>query len=78
MTKHDPSVGICYLVGAGPGDIGLVTLRAKECIEEADVIVYDYLSNPEMLRWAKPEAELTKRNSPKCRFPKRWTWLLST
>lgn len=58
MTKHDPSVGICYLVGAGPGDIGLVTLRAKECIEEADVIVYDYLSNPEMLRWAKPEAEL--------------------
>lgn len=51
-------MGVCYLVGAGPGDIGLVTLRAKECIEEADVIIYDYLSNPEMLRWAKPEAEL--------------------
>ncbi len=51
-------LGICYLVGAGPGDIGLVTLRAKECIESADVIVYDYLSNPELLRWAKPEAEL--------------------
>ncbi len=30
--------GICYLVGAGPGDLGLVTLRAKECIEMADVI----------------------------------------
>ncbi len=51
-------VGICYLVGAGPGDIGLITLRAKECIEIADVIVYDYLSNPEMLRWAKADAEL--------------------
>ncbi|MFT4638980.1 MAG: uroporphyrinogen III methyltransferase/synthase [Verrucomicrobiales bacterium] len=57
MTNQD-TLGICYLVGAGPGDIGLVTLRAKECVEIADVIVYDYLSNPEMLRWAKPGAEL--------------------
>ncbi len=36
--------GKCFLVGAGPGDLGLVTLRAKECIEQAEVIVYDYLS----------------------------------
>jgi uroporphyrinogen III methyltransferase/synthase len=50
--------GICFLVGAGPGDLGLVTLRAKECIERAEVIVYDYLSNPEMLRWARDNAEL--------------------
>ena len=50
--------GICFLVGAGPGDLGLVTLRAKECIEQAEVIVYDYLSNPEMLRWAPESAEL--------------------
>jgi len=56
--KNSPTVGKCYLVGAGPGDIGLVTLRAKECIEEADVVIYDYLSNREMLRWAKPDAEL--------------------
>ena len=41
--------GKCYLVGAGPGDLGLVTLRAKQLIERAEVIVYDYLSNPEML-----------------------------
>ncbi|MGY8689618.1 MAG: SAM-dependent methyltransferase, partial [Verrucomicrobiales bacterium] len=40
MTNQD-TLGICYLVGAGPGDIGLVTLRAKECVEIADVIVYD-------------------------------------
>ena len=52
------SKGICYLVGAGPGDMGLATLRAKECIEGADVVVYDYLSNPDMLKWAKPGAEL--------------------
>src|SRR2546429_3946130 len=52
------SVGRCFLVGAGPGDLGLVTLRAKECIERADVIVYDHLANPEMLGWARDEAEI--------------------
>ena len=51
------SQGICYLVGAGPGDPGLLTLRGKECIEIADVVVYDYLSNTSFLRYAKPEAE---------------------
>ncbi|HEV2804026.1 MAG TPA: uroporphyrinogen-III C-methyltransferase [Chthoniobacterales bacterium] len=50
--------GKCFLVGAGPGDLGLVTLRAKECIERAELIVYDYLCNPEMLRWAPENAEL--------------------
>ncbi|MEY2551993.1 MAG: uroporphyrinogen methyltransferase / synthase [Verrucomicrobiota bacterium] len=49
--------GKCFLVGAGPGDLGLVTLRAKECVERAEVIVYDYLCNPEMLRWAPETAE---------------------
>jgi uroporphyrinogen III methyltransferase/synthase len=47
-----------YLVGAGPGDLGLVTLRAKECIENADVIVYDHLANPETLTWARDDAEI--------------------
>ena len=50
--------GICYLVGAGPGDLGMVTLRAKECIEMADVIAYDYLVNREVLAWAKKDAEI--------------------
>ncbi len=53
----DNKNGKCFLVGAGPGDLGLVTLRAKECIEKAAVIVYDYLSNPEMLKWAPEDAE---------------------
>ena len=50
--------GRVYLVGAGPGDLGLVTLRAKECIETADVIVYDHLANPEMLSWARDDGEI--------------------
>src|SRR4051794_20569502 len=56
MVKSKP--GKCFLVGAGPGDVGLVTLRAKECIEAADVIVYDYLCNPEILKWARQDAEI--------------------
>jgi uroporphyrinogen III methyltransferase/synthase len=50
--------GKVYLVGAGPGDLGLVTLRAKECIENADVIVYDHLANQDMLAWARDDAEI--------------------
>ena len=56
MSKD--KVGTVYLVGAGPGDLGLVTLRARQLVELADVIVYDYLCNPEMLRWAPEKAQL--------------------
>jgi uroporphyrinogen III methyltransferase/synthase len=49
--------GRVYLVGAGPGALGLVTLRARQLIEQADVLVYDYLCNPEMLRWARADVE---------------------
>ncbi len=54
----ESKTGKCFLVGAGPGDLGLVTLRAKELLERADVIVYDYLCNPEMLKWAAAAAEV--------------------
>ena len=57
-SKRENGNGKVYLVGAGPGDLGLVTLRAKECIEQADVIVYDRLANPEMLGWAREDAEI--------------------
>src|SRR6266403_4482551 len=57
-SKSKGKNGKVYLVGAGPGDLGLVTLRAKECIEGADVIVYDHLANPEMLGWARDNAEI--------------------
>jgi uroporphyrinogen III methyltransferase/synthase len=49
--------GIVYLVGAGPGDLGLVTFRAKALISEADVLVYDYLVHPDLLRWCTPTCE---------------------
>lgn len=57
MKLSQEKSGICYLVGAGPGDPGLLTLRAKELLERADVVVYDYLSNPEFLRHAPSTAE---------------------
>lgn len=47
-----------YLIGAGPGDPGLLTIRAKECIETADVVVYDYLASPFLLEYAKKGAEI--------------------
>ncbi|WP_217175613.1 uroporphyrinogen-III C-methyltransferase [Coraliomargarita akajimensis] len=49
--------GKVYLIGAGPGDPGLVTVRARQLIETADCIVYDYLANPKLMDWARPEAE---------------------
>jgi uroporphyrinogen III methyltransferase/synthase len=53
-----PKIGKCILAGAGPGDIGLVTLRTKEAVEQADVVIYDYLCNPEILNGARPDAEV--------------------
>ncbi|WP_221565094.1 uroporphyrinogen-III C-methyltransferase [Alkalihalobacillus sp. TS-13] len=51
-------MGKVYLVGAGPGDPGLITVKGMKCIEEADVILYDRLINKELLNYAKDDAEL--------------------
>ncbi len=53
-----------YLVGAGPGDPGLLTLRAVECLRRADVVLYDYLVNPAALEHAAPGAELVRLGRP--------------
>jgi len=50
--------GKVYLIGAGPGDPGLLTIKAKECIENADVVVYDYLASPFLLDYAKKDAQI--------------------
>jgi uroporphyrinogen III methyltransferase / synthase len=49
--------GKVYLVGAGPGDPGLLTLRGKECLEQAGVVLYDYLANPALLQYVPANAE---------------------
>jgi len=49
---------IVYLVGAGPGDPGLITVKGRECIAAADVIIYDYLAAPSLLKHAAGSAEL--------------------
>ena len=50
------ATGIVFLVGAGPGDPGLITVRGAALLATAEVVVYDYLSNPELLSHA-PNAE---------------------
>jgi uroporphyrinogen III methyltransferase/synthase len=49
--------GKVYLVGAGPGDPGLLTLRGADCLRQADVVLYDYLANPRLLEHAPRGAE---------------------
>ena len=51
-------MGKVYLVGAGPGDAKLITLRGLELIQKADVIIYDFLVNKELLAFAKEDAEI--------------------
>jgi uroporphyrin-III C-methyltransferase len=52
------ATGTVHLVGAGPGDPGLITARGLELLRRADVVVYDRLVGPELLGEARPEAEL--------------------
>jgi len=55
------SKGAVYLVGAGPGDAGLLTLRGAELLRRADVVLHDALVNPDLLRLVPPSAELIAR-----------------
>lgn len=51
-------MGKVYLVGAGPGDPELVTVKAIKAIQKADVILYDRLVNKELLEYAKAEVNI--------------------
>ncbi len=50
--------GKVFLVGAGPGDPGLITVKGVNCIARADVVIYDYLASPALLAHANPDAEM--------------------
>jgi len=50
--------GKVFLVGAGPGDIGLITVKGMEAIKQAEVILYDRLANPKLLEFAAEDCEL--------------------
>jgi uroporphyrinogen III methyltransferase/synthase len=49
--------GKVYVIGAGPGDSGLITVRGRECLSRAEVVIYDYLVNPDLLECARADAE---------------------
>ncbi|MEG0250445.1 MAG: uroporphyrinogen-III C-methyltransferase [Peptostreptococcus sp.] len=56
--ENSLDLGKVYLVGAGPGDLGLITLKGLDCIKEADVIIYDRLINKELLDYKKEDCEI--------------------
>ena len=67
--------GKVYLVGAGPGDYKLLTLKGLECIKKADVIVYDRLANKNYLKEAKENCEFIyvgKASSDRGMLYDRW------
>lgn len=56
-VSNRPSQGFVSLVGAGPGDPGLLTVRGRDLLAAADVVVYDALANPLLLKHCRPDAE---------------------
>lgn len=57
MTQSSHNQGKVYLVGAGPGDPGLMTLKGKEILEKAEVVIYDALVSPAIIAMINPQAE---------------------
>jgi uroporphyrinogen III methyltransferase/synthase len=58
MPNNFSTTGIVYIVGGGPGDPGLITVKGLECLRRADVVLYDRLVASELLEAAAPHAEL--------------------
>lgn len=54
----DKAKGMVYLIGAGPGDPDLITVKGRDCLQKADVIVYDYLVNESLLSLARKDTEI--------------------
>ena len=56
-AKEKRSKPMVYLVGAGPGDPSLITVRGKQLLERAEVIIYDYLASKKLLKYVPKDAE---------------------
>src|SRR5262245_3848967 len=65
-----------FLVGAGPGDPGLLTLRAVECLARADLVIYDKLVPPRLLDYAALTAERRCAADLAGDHPRRWPYVL--
>lgn len=65
--------GIVYLTGAGPGDYRLLTLKGRDVLRLADVVIYDYLADERLLDFTRPDAEkyTSAKKPPTTPSPKR-------
>src|ERR1043166_2122568 len=68
----DLRLPMVFLVGAGPGHPGLLTLRARDCLAQADLIIYDKLVPPRCLEWAAEGAERLCVSELPGKHPDRW------
>ena len=64
---NEPSTGIVYIVGAGPGDRKLITLKGVECLQRADVVIYDLLLNDALLEHCPARTEKIQAPDPRVR-----------
>src|SRR2546428_4623182 len=71
----DSSEPLVFLVGAGPGNPGLLTLRAVECLARADLVLYDKLVPPRLLDFATPTAERVCVADVPGGHPHRWPFI---
>jgi uroporphyrinogen III methyltransferase/synthase len=62
-----PNTGIVYIVGAGPGDRKLITLKGVECLQRADVVIYDLLLNDALLEYCPAHTEKIQAPDPRIR-----------
>ena len=64
---NEPCTGIVYIVGAGPGDRKLITLKGVECLQRADVVIYDLLLNEALLEHCPAHTEKIQAPDPRIR-----------
>ena len=67
VSLNKPNTGIVYIVGAGPGDRKLITLKGVECLQRADVVIYDLLLNDALLEHCPAHTEKIQAPDPRIR-----------